>query len=211
MGISTFEKRPFQEMIILVIFMLILAFFFPQFKETLGLFPIAYYLVELRVRGKNRQDPGFKNPLPDLKKNWHWIVLVGIVLQIFYVLIYRNYFPDMFNHLSERVSFIQTFDVNLILKLVVLALGEEIAFRGLVQGRLQWAMKPSYAILVTSVIFAIMHISSGTIEIVALDLTSIFIDSIVFGIIFYKTRNIYASTIAHALANIVAAYMMVNI
>jgi hypothetical protein len=70
-------------------------------------------------------------------------------------------------------------------------LGEEIVFRGLVQGRLQWVMKPHYAIALSSIVFALMHIAQGESKIVALDLTTIFIDSVIFGILFYKTKNIY--------------------
>jgi uncharacterized protein len=212
-GISAFEKRPFQEMIILVILMLISALFFPQVKGLFVVLPIVYYLVERRIRGRNRENIefNFANLLHDIKKSWIWILLVGIVFQILYVIIYKNYFPEMFAHVLERAAVIKTFNGELIIKLIILALGEEIVFRGLVQGRLQWVMKPRYAILLSSVVFALMHMSPGESKIVALDLTSIFIDSTIFGIIFYKTKNIYVSSIAHALANIVAAFMITSI
>lgn len=95
----------------------------------------------------------------------------------------------MFAHVLERTLVIKAFDEKVIIKLVVLALGVEIAFRRFVQGRLQWIIKPRYAILLTSVLFALMHVSPSDSKIVVLDLTSIFIDSVIFGVIFYKTKK----------------------
>jgi uncharacterized protein len=212
-GISMANKRPFLEMMILVVLMLISALFFPQIKGLFVILPIVYYLVESRIRGRNQEDIGFNfaNLVHDIKKSWVWILLVGIVFQILYVMIYKNYFPEIFAHVLERASVIKTFDVKLVITLFILALGEEITFRGLAQGRLQWVMKPHYAIVLTSVIFALMHLSPGEPVIVVIDLTSIFIDSVIYGIIFYKTRSIYASWIAHALANIVATYMITHL
>jgi membrane protease YdiL (CAAX protease family) len=211
-GISAFEKRPFQEMVILVILMLISALLLPQLKGLFAVLPIVYYLVERRIRGRNREISGFNfaNILNDIKKSWVWVLLVGVVFQIAYVIIFKNYFPEMFAHVFERASVVKTFDGKLIITLIILALGEEIVFRGLVQGRFQWVMKPRYAIALSSVIFSLMHMSPGESKIVALDLTSIFIDSVIFGVIFYKTKNIYVSCIAHALANIVAAFMITS-
>jgi membrane protease YdiL (CAAX protease family) len=211
-GTSAFEKRPFREMIILVILMLTSALFLPQLKGIFVILPIIYYLVERRIRGRSRESIGFISAkfLKDIKKNWVWILLVGIVFQIIYVTIFRNYFPEMFNHVLERASIIKTFDGALIFKLLLLALGEEIVFRGLVQERLQWVMKPRYAILLSSAAFSLMHIAPGKTSIVALDLTTIFIDSVIFGVLFYKTRNVYVSWIAHALGNIVSAFIIAS-
>lgn len=109
MGIS--EKRPFLEVVILVILMLISALFFPQIKGLFVILPIVYYFVESRFRGRNQEDIGFNfaNLFHDIKKCWVWILLVGIVFQILYVMIYKNYFPDIFAHVLERASVIKNF------------------------------------------------------------------------------------------------------
>jgi uncharacterized protein len=212
MGISMFEKRPFQEMVILVILMLTSALFIPQLKGLFVILPIVYYFVEGKLRGRSQESVGlnFPNFLNGIKKSWVWVLLVGIVFQLLYVIIFKNYFPEMFAHVSERATIIKTFDGKLIITLIILALGEEIVFRGLIQGRFQWVMKPQYAVALTSVVFALMHISPGEPIIVALDLTTIFIDSIIYGIIFYKTKDLGASWTAHTLANTVAALMIAN-
>ncbi|WP_064094393.1 CPBP family intramembrane glutamic endopeptidase [Rossellomorea aquimaris] len=58
------------------------------------------------------------------------------------------------------------------------------------------------AIILTSILFSIMYISTGSPAIVFIDLSTIFIDSLLFGVIFYKTNNLYVSWIAHALGNL---------
>jgi uncharacterized protein len=130
-GISMANKRPFLEMVILVVLMLISALFLPQVKGLFVILPIVYYLVEGRIRGRKQEDIGlnFANLFHDIKKSWVWILLVGIVSQILYV-IYKNYFLEIFAHVLERASVIKTFDVKLVITLFILALGEEITFRG---------------------------------------------------------------------------------
>jgi membrane protease YdiL (CAAX protease family) len=210
--ISVFEKRPFQEMIIIVILMLASALFLPQLKGLFVILPIVYYFVEGKIRGRSQESVGlnFANLLKGIKKSWVWVLLVGIVFQLLYVIIFKNYFPEMFAHVLDRASLIKTFDSKLIITLIILALGEEIVFRGLVQGRFQWVMKPQYAIALTSVVFALMHISPGEPKIVVLDLSTIFVDSIIYGIIYYKTKDLGASWTAHTLANTVAAFMITS-
>jgi membrane protease YdiL (CAAX protease family) len=207
---SAFEKRPFLEMAILVALMLTSALFVPIVKGIFVILTIAYVIAEQKIRKRDPADSGFN--LSDLgtklKRTWPWIVLVGVIFQAMYVIVYRSFIPGMFEHVLERAALIKTFDSKLILNLIVLAFGEELIFRGLVQGRLEWVMKPHYAIMLTSGIFALMHLSPGGPGIVALDLASIFLDSVIFGIIFAKTRSIYVSAIAHALANIAAAFLI---
>jgi uncharacterized protein len=110
-GISAFEKRPFQEMVILVILMLTSALFLPQLKGLFAVLPIVYYLVERRIRGRSRESIGFNfaNLLNDSKKSWVWVLLVGVVFQILYFIIFKNYFPEMFAHVLERASVIKGF------------------------------------------------------------------------------------------------------
>lgn len=209
---TVFEKKPFIEMMIIVVLMLISAFFFPQLKGLFAIIPIIYFLIERKIRKRTRENIGLNltNLGSDFRKVW-LLILVSIVLQVFYFIIYKNVFPEVFAHVLERTSLIESFNGKLILSLLILALGEEIAFRGLVQKRLGWVMKPIYAIFLTSVLFALMHISSGDSLVVIIDLTTVFIDSVLFGVIFYKTNNIYMSWVAHAIGNIISALLITTI
>ena len=78
------------------------------------------------------------------------------------------------------------------------ALFEELFFRGVVQNLLQkWWKHPLAAIIVTSVIFSIIHFS------IYLFLTRLIL-GFVLGYMFYKTKNIWVNTIAHFLNNALA-------
>lgn len=48
-----------------------------------------------------------------------------------------------------------------------------------------------------------MHYSQGSISIIALDMSGIFVDGILFGIIFTRTKNIFASWIGHYLSDLI--------
>lgn len=206
-----YGRKPLFEMIVIVAIMLISFLFFPQLKGLIAILAIFYFIVEGKLRGRSSESIGFKwtTILEDLKQSLLLIILVSIVFQVSYFYMYTFIFPDVLEHVLERASLIQTFNVQLIFSLLVLALGEEIIFRGLIQGRLQSMIKPAYAVILTSIIFACMHISKGDINIVLIDIVTVFIDSMMFGVIFYKTKNIYISWVAHALANIVATLLFV--
>lgn len=146
----------------------------------------------------------------DLKKVWYLVIIVGVLLQLLYLFGFNSLFPEVIEHVQGRASFIQSFDGKLLFTLFVLALGEELVFRGLVQQRLHWVVKPVPATLITSIIFALLHITTGSLLTVSLDVTTVFIDSVFFGVIYYKTNNIYASWFAHAMVNIVATYSLLN-
>ncbi|MEC2345418.1 hypothetical protein P9H28_15150 [Paenibacillus barengoltzii] len=47
----------------------------------------------------------------------------------------------------------------------------------MLQERLSWYVKPYFAIPLTSMIFALMHVSQGSVQIVSIDLISVFLDS----------------------------------
>ncbi|MCA1056127.1 CPBP family intramembrane metalloprotease [Rossellomorea aquimaris] len=204
------EKRPLLEMGILVVLMVIVAIFFPAFKGAAAILPIIYVFIERRVRNRSLSSIGFKREQigASLKKKWQWVLIVGVVFQLGYFFLLKQFVPEVFGHIHERVSILDSFDTKLIFSILILALGEEIVFRGLIQNRLNWVMNPLLSISLTSILFTIMHISSGPPGIVIPDLITIFLDSLVFGYLYYKSGNLYLSWIAHALANVTAAFLM---
>lgn len=202
-----FTKRENIELYIIIGLMIVSVLFIPVLKGIMAIAPIVYFLVERKVRKRTKEEIGFRtaNFSEKMKKSWMLILLVGIVMQLFYLISYQNFFPQVLEHVLGRVP-LDFNDLNpiLFLSIVLLAFGEEIVFRGLIQARLSKLMPVWVAILVTSLLFAVMHIASGETTIVMVDLMSVFIDSVLFGIIFAKTRSIYIATLAHILANSVA-------
>lgn len=191
----------------LLIAVLLVAPFFTPLRGAFILAPIVYLLVERVIRKRTFREIGFnfKNIGKDVKENWKLIILVSVVLNLLTVIIAIVFFPEYFKHVVSRVSPILSFNsiAILIVQFLILGLGEEIAFRGFLQGRLSWFIKPTYAIIITSSIFALLHYSSGTAMIVGFDLFSVFINSLIYGVIFLRTNNIFASWTAHVLVNLV--------
>lgn len=88
------------------------------------------------------------------------------------------------------------------------AMFEEVFFRGAVQNYLvKWWQKPMLAILVTSVLFSIIHMS------VYLFMSRMVL-GFVLGLMFYKTKNIWVNIVAHFINNalaLTAMYAMRNL
>ena len=111
----------------------------------------------------------------------------------------------MIEHVKGRVSFLDPSKIGaLFIELVVLALGEEIAMRGFFQRQTAKHIGTVPAIILTSVLFAMGHFTFADPIIEILDLASIFIDSIFFGLAFKETDNAWFSWTSHFLANVLA-------
>jgi membrane protease YdiL (CAAX protease family) len=95
-------------------------------------------------------------------------------------------------------------------QLAVLALGEEIAWRGLFQRQLAKRMPPWAAIAVTSAVFACGHYFVADVQVVIFDLAFVFLNSVAYGIVFHKTGSVWVSWIAHLLANMFAVFWLLG-
>ncbi|MBN3555795.1 CPBP family intramembrane metalloprotease [Fictibacillus nanhaiensis] len=90
----------------------------------------------------------------------------------------------------------------LVLQLAVLALGEEIAWRAFFQNQLSKYIPIIPTIILTSIIFSLGHFAVGNAVVVSYDIFFIFINSVIYGVIFYKTNNAWISAISHFIANV---------
>ncbi|MCQ2979030.1 MAG: CPBP family intramembrane metalloprotease [Clostridia bacterium] len=112
--------------------------------------------------------------------------------------------PEYANHIAERTSFVPSEVLMLIPTLLIAALGEEIAMRGFMQNKLTKYISFVPALIITSILFAMCHVSQGSIAVVLYDLVFIFVDSIFYGLIFKRTNNVCVSTISHFIANLLS-------
>ncbi len=169
-------------------------------------FAVPYLLIEKLVTKTPFAEIGLniKGLLKDIQKNW-WMMLLPVVSGIAAVASSQFLVPEFFTHVLERTKPILVMDqlAVLIPQLLLLALGEEIAFRAFMQGKLMGCIRPAGAIVITSLLFALAHLSQGAPLVVAYDLLFIFIDSLLYGVLFYKTKNAYVSTLSHFIANLV--------
>ncbi len=137
------------------------------------------------------------------KKIWIWILLPTLfdALSIAGAILVL---PGFIDHVLRRTDIVISFEnVFLILvQVIVLAVGEEIAWRAFFQKQLTQWLPIIPSLLITSVLFAIGHIASGDPIIVVYDIFFIFVNSMVYGIIFNISNNAWLSAISHCIANI---------
>lgn len=97
------------------------------------------------------------------------------------------------------------------IQLLVLAFGEEITFRAFLQTKFCNIVSPVWAIIATSIIFALAHFSAGSPLVIVYDLIFIFFDSMLYGLLYHRTQNIYVCTISHYLANLAGISILLAI
>lgn len=129
--------------------------------------------------------------------------MIPVISPLLTFYIGKHYIPGFVNHVNSRLPSDIKAIVPAILTVTVGTFLEEISFRGFVQGRLEWFITPPKAVIISSILFAFMHYSHGSIAIVTFDITGVFIDSILFGIIYTKTKNIFTSWIGHYLSDLI--------
>ena len=188
--------------------------FIPQAKLLFALIPVAYLLIDRRLRNRTWAEVGFKfsSFWQDLRANWVWFVLAGIIVQPLTALLTRTFAPAYLEHVISRLPFPQ--DINwltLIPLLAVSLIAEEMTFRSLIQGRLTLFIGNTGAILIASIIFAIAHFSPGAFLIVATDLITIFVDSILYGIIYARGNNLVLVWVAHFLGDVLGMIFIMSL
>lgn len=98
---------------------------------------------------------------------------------------------------SKLFPFLGT--ILMILNLLVLApLAEEIALRGVVYTRIEKTNKPIVAIIVSAVLFGLMHLMAGGIILVL----GAVIMGLAFGLLLHKYKSLQLCVIAHVCANL---------
>jgi len=131
-----------------------------------------------------------------------FLILSGLlVICVGYNYLIEEYFRDyeswnlndLTSHMSPALLFV--------LICLVPGIMEEIAFRGLIQHWLQTALKPWRAILLTSFLFTMLHLS-------ILTFPYIFALSVLLGWTKWKTNSLYPSMIIHIANNAFALFVI---
>ena len=143
----------------------------------------------------------------DLKKPTVLLwVLLPVVTAIVPILLGDLNFDHAFSaHVVGRVDGMLSFENILLLvcQVVILALGEEIAWRGFFLERSMRRFPFLLCAVVSSVLFAMGHISDAGIALLLYDLSFVLIDSILFSVIYKKSGNCLVSAASHVLGNAV--------
>jgi uncharacterized protein len=144
------------------------------------------------------------------KKIWFWFAL-PLIMDAVSMGISKLFLPQYIEHVIARADVFVSFDNIIILlpQLAFLALGEEIAWRAFFQKQLSKKVPIQLTILISSVLFAFGHLTEGSTIIVAYDIFFVFINSILYGVIFHKSNNAWFSGISHFIANLFSVIVLV--
>ena len=109
-------------------------------------------------------------------------------------------------HVMGRAGSILSFDKAVLLtgQVIIAAFGEEIAYRGFFLGKGMKVFPFWICAVVSSLTFAAGHIAAGNIGIVVYDVATVFIDSLIFSVIYHKSGNCVISTFSHILGNVIS-------
>ena len=170
---------------------------------------IAAFFIDCFIGKKHVDENGlsFTSLHKDLKKPGVllWMAL-PIVTAILSILLGDLFFGNTFHeHILTRAgAMLQYKNIPLfIMQVIILALGEEIAWRGFFVGKTMQKVPFVIIMIVSSMLFAMGHLSTGTWKLLLFDILFVFIDSCIFAVIFKKSDNCAVSAIAHIVGNCV--------
>jgi membrane protease YdiL (CAAX protease family) len=179
--------------------------FIPAAKTLFALIPVAYLLIERRLRQRTWAELGFsvRTFWPDLRANWILFVLLGFVMQPAAVLWAKAYFPEFLAHVQARLPFESGIGWGVLLPMLAISLiGEEMTYRTLIQGRLALFIGAPAAVGVASLLFGLAHIAPGAGLVVLVDVGLIVVDSILYGTMFARRNNLWVVWLAHFIGDI---------
>ena len=175
-----------------------------------GFVGIAFFFIIEAVAKTPNAESGlrFDTIVEDIKKPGVivWLLLPsvsGIVTLVVGNLMFSGEFVV---HVMGRTSSILSFDkiALLIGQVIIAAFGEEIAYRGFFLGKGMKIFPFWFCAVVSSLAFAAGHIATGDMGIVVYDIAAVFIDSLIFSVIYHKSGNCVISTFSHILGNAIS-------
>jgi membrane protease YdiL (CAAX protease family) len=196
---------PWWEIILVMTISLGISLVVPSLKILGILIPVAYLILERPLRKRSWTEAGFNiKAFPrELVRNLGWVLLVGVGAQALSV--FGTYFllPVYSAHVLARLPFdTHTLSGAVIVTLLVSTLGEELIYRGLFQKNISAFLPVPAAIGLSTLVFALMHYAPGPFIIVFVDLALVAVDSVIYGIIFARSNNVFVAWTAHFLADL---------
>lgn len=92
------------------------------------------------------------------------------------------------------------FGLIVVFECLMPAVWEEIAFRGLIQGKLNEVIRPTEAIFLTAILFAIIHVD-------VFSWFYLFLFGVVLGFMRLRSKSLWPCVVSHFLHNLVVLYM----
>jgi len=188
-------QKTYQALILLPVLRLVNLSMPAFYEETLYSFVFIYGLLTIPVtialthQGFTREQLGIT-----FKRLWIYIplsIIMGLLLAVGeYLIIETNYLiPDLSIPNLLTLTFLMVFLVGLI---------EEIIFRSVLQNRLEVLLGSRGGLIITSVLFGIMHSGYGNIG----EVFYAFFVGFIIGYMFYKTRSLPLVAMIHGFINV---------
>ena len=156
---------------------------------------LALCLWHIYQKKLNFSELGFK------RDKWLKYLLVGVAMGIpvgvmeYFIIYPAPAFPAFeFKYLLRDLVYMVCF----------VALGEELLFRGLVQRDLIKALGWKQGIILTSLLFAVMHLTWRSIP----ELVFVFFVGLLLGYVYYKTKSLVAPIVMHGIGNVFLVAVM---
>jgi uncharacterized protein len=185
---------------------------FPSAKTAFSLLPIAYLLIERHLRRRTWGELGFnvRTFWDDLSVNGALFALLGFIIQPVTVLLAQRWFPAFLEHIQARLPFETDIAWAMLLPVLAMSLvGEEMTYRTLIQGRLAPYVGIPAAVGIASLLFGLAHVAPGPVLVVLTDVGLIVVDSILYGAMFARRKNLWVVWLAHLLGDI-SGLMVLN-
>ncbi len=172
---------------------------------------IGYILVERQLRHRAWAELGlsWRGVKQSLTRNWQLIVLVSVVIQVGVVWAAATFWPALLDHIRARLPFEPVQWVAYLPLLLLATFMEELVYRALFQERMSWFMPLPAAIGLVTVIFGLAHFAPGDPLIVTADILLVMVDSVLYGLIFARGKNLLVAWFAHCLADLLALIFIV--
>ena len=144
----------------------------------------------------------FINLLAQWNSNWHLPEFLSEVE------LWMRAMQTQNDQLMEKILIMNTpsaIGINFIMMAILPAIGEELIFRGIIQKQLiSWLSNPHVAIFITSIIFSAFHLQF-------LGFFSRLLLGMIFGYLFYYSKNIWVPIIAHFTNNSLALVIALSL
>ncbi|GIL15580.1 MAG: hypothetical protein BroJett039_07530 [Chloroflexota bacterium] len=203
------SRRILYETLLIIALTILLAL--TPLKGIAVFLPVIYFFTEARLRHRAWAELGFKSHefFQAVRMNWIWILLVGVMIQIAVIVGAQFLYPAFLEHVRSRLPLPNNLQLFVIVAtLFVTTFLEEVTFRAFFQERLAWFVGTPTAILAAALLFSAMHIASGAPFVVALDVGLVFLDGILYGIIFARGKNLFAAWLAHFAADVTGILLL---
>lgn len=182
-----------------------------------GALGVGLAFIELTSQEKKRVVGDTHHSVEDLK--WGgiaWLVsypFILVIAQFFAILILLNLHPPQVEQVAVKylkglISHPFLFSINILAVVTIVPLTEELLFRGFLQTWLRGRIGRRWAIILTSLLFALFHfsVSQGMTNVELL--CALFVLSCFLGFIYERQRSILAPISLHACFNAISIFLI---